>query len=287
MGTLISISLPKPHENKIQKSFELIHEIEMALSSYAPQADIYRLNHTKQLKVSPYTLEALELSRRYHSQSDGYFDITIGSITKEAFRFGEDEKVPGQEELDHSVVDITAIEIEGDSVKLKSGISIDLGGMGKGYAVDKVATYLRSKQIDSGVIAASGDIRCLDQCRIEIQHPFEDGVIASLTTKFPNTAISTSGNYRRYVKSRENNHLINPKSKRSQQYFASITLVAQLANSDLDAYATAASVMPSDKALGFLKECHVEYIIITTDKKVFVSEGLKLLTQNLEIPLMM
>ena len=63
-----------------------------------------------------------------------------------------------------------------------------------------------------------------------------------------NTAISTSGNYRRYVQNSDYNHLINPKTRASQKTFASISLISdRYSNSDLDAYATAASVMPKQK----------------------------------------
>ena len=79
------------------------------------------------------------------------------------------------------------------------------------------------------------------------------------------------------------NHLIDPKRKRSQQRFASITLVGQLPNSDLDAYATAASVMPVDEAIAFLKERRIGYILITTDKDVLVSETLEQSVDNLKM----
>jgi thiamine biosynthesis lipoprotein len=285
MGTLVSISLPQKEIAHSEKAYALIHEIEMALSSYAAAAEVYRLNHGEELTASPYLQEAIDLSRRFYRESEGYFDITVGSITKKGFRFGEDERVPGEEELDASTVDIDGIIAHGSKMSLEPGVVIDLGGMGKGYAVDKAAEYLMAENVQEAIIAASGDIRCLDICRIDIQNPFKEGVAGSFTTRHKGMAISTSGNYRRYVTSTKHNHLIDPIKKRSQQHFASITLVAALPNSDLDAYATAASVMPMEKAVGFLTQRGVDYIMITTAKEVVMSETIKRSVNDVQIDL--
>lgn len=268
MGTLVTISLPSSQVKWIQKGFERIHEIEMALSSYASKAEVYRLNHGETVSISYDTYEALLLSQRYYAQTNGYFDITVGSITKDIYRFGEDERLAEEDELDLALIKNSAIIFSEQQASLETGVTIDLGGMGKGYAVDKVAELFRRDGIVRGSIAASGDIHCLDLCDVKVQDPFGEGVVASFRTSLPNVAISTSGNYRRYVQSKKDNHLIDPKRKRSQQEFASITLVGQLRNSDLDAYATAASVMPSSEAIEFLDTLKVGYLLITTNGKV-------------------
>lgn len=275
MGTMVTISLPKAAYEKSQSGFELIHDIEMVLSSYKRNAEVYRLNHGETLRASAWLQEALMFCRRYYVESDGYFDITVGSITKEAFRFGEAEKIPTDSELDQSRLNINGIVHKGHIIHLLPGITLDLGGMGKGYAVDKVAELYREENLSEGIIKASGDIRCLGQCSVEIQHPFKEGSFGSFTTRYNDMGITTSGNYRRYVSDKGNNHLIDPKQKRSQQRFASITLVGRLPSSDLDAYATAASVMPYEKAVAFLKARQVGYILITTDKEVIVSDTLE------------
>jgi len=265
MGTLVSITLPKERAAWIQKGFERIRKVEMALSSYAPKAEVYGLNHGKRVTLSADTSEALRSCQRYHERTDGYFDITVGSITKKAYHFGEAEQLPDELELERAQIGEGAIVYDGREALLKKGFTIDLGGMGKGFAVDKVARLYRDVNITKGEIAASGDIRCLDICRIAVQDPFGEGVDASFTTRHPDTAISTSGNYRRFVKDKKHNHLIDPKQKRSQRHFASITLIGDLPNSDLDAYATAASVMPEKKAIAFLDSLPVGYLLFTTE----------------------
>ena len=113
-----------------------------------------------------------------------------------------------------------------------------------------------------------------------IQNPFKEGVLAHF--KMKDMAISTSGNYRRYVESKANNHLINPKQKSSQKRFASITLISNTySNSDLDAYATAASVMPYKEALKFLKKMDLGYLVVTNNQKVLINKKFKDLSTKL------
>ena len=274
MGTYVSISLPQEHKVALQKSFERLKEVEDALSSYDKNADIYRLNHGRKTNISPYTYEALALSKVYYARSSGYFDITVGSITKSLYRFGEKERLVSSSSLQKAKVDFNGLHFNTKEAWLDEGVVIDLGGMGKGFGVDKVADYLNEQNITKGTIALSGDIRCLDVCSMAIQNPFGEGVVAEFTTKVSNTAISTSGNYRRFVKSKENNHLIDPKKKVSQQLFASITLLSHGSNSDIDAYATAASVMSLEKAQLFLDGLNLAYVLITNGGDQYVSENL-------------
>ena len=98
------------------------------------------------------------------------------------------------------------------TIKSDDGIVVDLGGMGKGYAVDKVAGYLNEQNITSGIIALSGDIQCLHRCELFLQSPFSEGTFAKVTAKIPHLSIFTSGTYRRYATKKSEHHLINPKT---------------------------------------------------------------------------
>lgn len=283
MGTFVTITLDKQQGQWVQKGFERFKAVEKALSSYDSDADIYRLNHERRADISPYTYEALLLCRRYYVQSDGYFNIAVGAITKTLFRFGEEERIVDDALLDRAETDFDGVFFDRNSASLSEGVHVDLGGMGKGFGVDKVARLYREQGISSGVIAASGDIRCLDRCEIAVEDPFsEGGHIARFRTLRSDTGISTSGNYRRYIKEKHHNHLIDPKHKRPQQIFASITLVGKQRNSDLDAYATAASVMPLDKALSFLGGLDAAYILIMADGGEIRSPNLSMFVSELK-----
>lgn len=275
MGTFATITLPQESRKEQQKSFEILRSVERSLSSYDPDADVYRLNHEREASITVYSYEAFLLSQRYYQESAGYFDITIGSITKGLYRFGEEERSVSRDERQKAKVGFDGMHFNAKKASLESGVTIDLGGMGKGFGVDKVAAYLKIQNITQGRVALSGDIRCLDICKMAIQNPFGEGEIATFTTKEANTAISTSGNYRRYIKDKSQNHLIDPKRKHAQQVFASITLVSHGANSDIDAYATAASVMPLEKAISFLDGLDVGYLLITNGGEQYINDSLE------------
>lgn len=280
MGTFATISLPQESSKEQQKSFEILRSVERSLSSYDPKADIYRLNHEREASITAYSYEAFLLSQRYYQESEGYFDISVGSITKALYRFGDGERLANRSELKNAKIDFRGLHFYRERAWLDEGTVIDLGGMGKGFGVDKVAAYLKEQNITEGKIALSGDIRCLDVCNIAVQNPFREGTIAEFRTKQAYTAISTSGNYRRFVESKRDNHLIDPKQKQPQQNFASITLFSHGSNSDIDAYATAASVMAVEKAIVFLKGLDIGYILITNRAKRYESDNLKKFVQR-------
>ena len=192
------------------------------------------------------------------------------------YHFGEDELIPTSSELKKANINFNGIDFNKSYAYIDKDVVVDLGGMGKGFAVDKVSQKAKTYNIDDAIILASGDIKCFKTCKIEIKNPFRDGVIASLYTTHRFSAISTSGDYERYVLSKKYNHLINPKKKISQKTFASITLVSSvLSNSDLDAFATASSVMEFSEAIEFLNSQELWYLVITKNKKIYMKKGLK------------
>ena len=197
--------------------------------------------------------------------------------------FGEEERVPSTKELQNSLVNFGVLTFTQEEASLQANAKVDLGGMGKGYGVDKVVEYLKENSISNAIVSASGDIRCLNACRVEVQNPFDEGFLAAFNTQESDMGISTSGNYNRYVKSTKHNHLIDPKTKASQNKFVSITLVSNLPNSDLDAYATAASIMPIDKAYVFLNSKELAYIVMQSDKEIVVSSNINFYIKDLII----
>lgn len=272
MGTIATISLENRDKNQIQKAFDILRDVENSLSSYKKDAKVYRLNHKKTVLMDKYLYEILQNSYKMYKKSNGYFDITIGFVTKNLYQFGEDERVPSDNELKDGVIDISSILVDNGVVSLQNGIMLDLGGIAKGYGVDKVSQYLQEQNITKARVSLSGDIRCINLCKFQIQSPFaEDETILSFKSIIPNLSISTSGSYRRFVKNRKYHHLINPKTKKQTYDFVSVTIFKQKDNTKADAIATAASVMPKQKAIDFLLKEDVGFILIEKDKTIISS----------------
>lgn len=265
MGTFCTISLESNRSYEIEDGFQKLKEIEMILSSYQKEALVYRLNRDKNISANPILSEILTQSKKYHTQTNGYFDITIGSITHALYRFGEEERIPTPQQKQKAVLNIDKIVLNKHNITIDKDIIIDLGGIGKGFAVDCVSEMYQKRGILNGKIALSGDIRCIGFCSVAVQDPFRDiGTIATLNAKIPNLSISTSGIYRRYIKSKSQHHLINPKTKSQGNAFVSVTIVAKGDNTLCDAMATAISVMPYEEALRFVhNQKQFGYFLIT------------------------
>lgn len=281
MGTYVTISLEKEDCAYSKKGFHIIDEIENSLSSYKKSSIISKLNQNKYAKLDKYSYEALHLSQGYYKTTNGYFDILIGSITKDLYRFGDKERVAQKSELKKAKVGFDLLRFNKQEAFLKPRGKVDLGGMGKGYAVGKVIEFFKTKNVQKAVVAASGDIRCLGTCSISVQDPFSYGMLASFETKNFETGISTSGVYNRYVKDQKHNHLIDPKTKQSEKEFLSVTLVSTASSSNLDAYATAVSVMPKAQAYSFLDSQNIAYIILESNNTLKVSSNFSKFAQNL------
>lgn len=271
MGTYATITLPKEESRFISDLFDYIAKIERSLSTFDPNASLYKLNQNHTIPYNPILSDALTSAKEYFRQTDGYFDVTIGSITKRLYRFGEvSPGSPTHTALQKAIRNIDGFHIDTEGINSDKGIVIDLGGMGKGYAVDHAALLLVKRGVHRGIIALSGDIRCLHRCSLGIQSPFdENALLATLTAKVENLSVSTSGTYRRYATKRSEHHLINPKTARQGDAFVSVTLLAKADNTRIDAYATAISVMPEDRAVIFLeRQKDIGYIIVRSDGKI-------------------
>ncbi|MEA1879473.1 MAG: FAD:protein FMN transferase [Campylobacterota bacterium] len=265
MGTFSTITLPLKDADKINVGFSYLKELESYLSSYSDKAQLYTLNENRKIPTHPILKEILQESHLYYKKTNGYFDITVGSISKKLYHFGEEERIPTLHALEVAPLGMQHIILSKNSIELRNDITLDLGGIGKGYAIDKLSQLYDGKGITKGKISLSGDIRCFDTCDVSIQSPFEEeSVMTTLEAKIPHLSISTSGTYRRYVREKKHHHLINPKTKTQGRDFVSVTIISQANNTLCDAVATAVSTMPKDIALQFVKsQKEFGYILVT------------------------
>jgi thiamine biosynthesis lipoprotein len=272
MGTYVSVILESRYNKETSQAFDLVALLEKSLSTFDANASLAKLNATHGPVTDPALAEALLLAKRYYRDTDGYYDVTIGSITKKLYRFGEAKPhSPSPQALAQAPRNINGIHIDTQNAAIytNKNITVDLGGMGKGYAADKVASWLIAKGIDRGIVALSGDIRCIGICTLFLQSPFREMPFAKVTALVPDLSVSTSGTYRRYATQKSEHHLIDPKLAHPERNFLSVSLFTRADNSRIDAYATAVAVMPKARALAFLKaHPHIGYVLITTDKSV-------------------
>jgi thiamine biosynthesis lipoprotein len=156
---------------------------------------------------------------------------------------------------------------------------VDLGGIAKGYSIDRAIATLRQHNIQQALVNAGGDIRCLGAkldgtpWRIGIQHPRGTGIIG--VVELQDAAITTSGDYERmFVQDGVRyHHLFDPQTGRPARGCQSVTILTALAEA-ADVYSTAVFVMGPERGLAFIeRHPELEGMIIQADGEMIMSSG--------------
>jgi len=142
-------------------AFDEVDRLEGELSRFIENSDISRINNlpaNQPLRLGLDAFECLQLSCRIYAQTNGAFDITIGSLLGLWRNEDGTPRTPSQEELNlarqHTGTHLLQLDESEHTVQLSaSPVQVDLGGIGKGYAVDRVAELLRGWSIETALIS--------------------------------------------------------------------------------------------------------------------------------------
>ncbi|MCK4422886.1 MAG: FAD:protein FMN transferase [Candidatus Omnitrophica bacterium] len=297
MGTRVSISVPGnqleniPAENNsaktvFEKGFQAVREVDALLSAWRGNSQVSQLNKLKpgeKMDLDPDFGEILKTSIYLNQVTKGAFDITINPLLA-LWGFGAKEsnnfKIPSDQEIEQCLKQVGSEKIIYDHINKQAGfkaagMQIDLGGIAKGYAVDKAADVLKNLGIKKALIEAGGDIYCLGDglkdrgWRIGVQHP-RDKEQYLMILKLTDKAVATSGDYENYF-SKDNkrySHIIDPRTGRTvQETLMSVTIIADDCTT-ADALATAVFVMGPVKGLRFIEsQKDIEAVIISGSQK--------------------
>lgn len=196
--------------------------IEQKFSRYREDNIVHAINtgNGRPIPIDEETGRMLHYAGQCYDLSGGRFDITSG-ILRRAWRFDGGEFSPDQRQIDALLENVgwNKVELMPESIRLRPGMEIDLGGIGKEYAADRVADQLFEQSEASLMVNFGGDIRAIavDAASlpwiIGIEDPHRDGgVVGSL--EVANGAAATSGDARRFcvVGGRRLGHILNPRS---------------------------------------------------------------------------
>jgi thiamine biosynthesis lipoprotein len=272
-------------EKCIDTAFTQIDKVDEWMSDYKSDSDISIINReafTRAVNIRQATYFVLQKSIEYSKQTNGAFDITVGPLV-ELFRKAKQQQVlPTQEEIDkaRSKVGYEKLKLDDENWTVQfavEGMRLDLGGIAKGYAVDKAVEVMKGRGAIGGMVDLGGDIRCFgapfkgrDHWVIGLQNPKtnkdsnENEVLLKL--KITNGAVATSGDYQQFIEidGKRHSHIIDRKTGTSAEGLSSVTIIAGNAI-DADALATSVSVMGIEKGLELIKETQdVEAILITS-----------------------
>jgi thiamine biosynthesis lipoprotein len=233
MGTTFSIILygpdPVTMEAAIGAAFDEVRRIEAMLSPYRPESELSAVNRgasTGPVTISPEFCQLLTQCQEYSRQSDGAFDISLGALIKAWGFFRGTGREPEPSEVDAALarVGYSHLELDPEAATLRfdcPGLELHPGGIGKGYAVDRIVELLRQRGFDTALVAGAGSsIYGLGAPPAEPRgwrvlinasdHPREPA--AELFLK--DLAVSTSGGHEKRFHSRGRifSHLLDPRT---------------------------------------------------------------------------
>lgn len=286
MDTAITLTAyGKNSESALAEAEEEIYLIDTKMSRSNENGEIYPLNINKSAEVSDETAFVISTALDVGKSTNGDFDITVAPIMDLWGFFGHSYRVPSESEIKERLkyVNYKNIELNGNSVHLKDNATIDLGGIAKGYASDRVKDIFREYDIESGLISFGSAIQAIgtkpdgSNWRIGITDPQnKDSHIARL--EISDKCVATSGSYEQAFEEngQKYHHIINPSTGYpSNSDLASVSVICDSATV-ADALSTALFVMGLDKAIDCWKNSNdFDMILITDDNSVYITAPLE------------
>jgi FAD:protein FMN transferase len=297
MGTVVSVTLWLEDDVKGEEAVAAVmkdmRRIDQQYSPYIPTSELSKVNDLAPKANSehplPISAEFASIIRKadYYSRlSDGVFDITFASLARYYdYRKGLKPTDAQFKELLPQInytfihLDSTANTVYFDHPK----VYIDLGGIAKGFAVDRGADILKSYGVKHANISAGGDSRILgdklgSSWLVGIRNPrAKDKNAVAITLPLTDCAISTSGDYERFFIDKDGqriHHIINPHTGRSPKGIMSVSVIGPL-GFDTDPLTKTLFIMGAEKGLAFINKLPgFDAVVITEAGKVLYSNGL-------------
>lgn len=195
-----------------------------------------------EVEVDPALIDLLLMSKEFYDLSNGEFDITLGSVLQVWHKYRElnDGSLPTADELDASLActgwEYVEINEDKNTVFITNPcVSLDVGGIAKGFATEQIAQDLISEDIVMGVVDAGGNNRTIHDkldgspWRVGIQNPGGSGSIL-IVSRTGSSSFVTSGDYQRFFVGEDDikyHHIIDPKTAYPANYFRSVTVVTE------------------------------------------------------------
>ena len=197
--------------------------IEQKFSRYRDDGMVHRLNHSggRPVVVDDETAELLDYAAECHAASDGCFDITSG-VLRRAWIFDGGTRVPSQPEVERllALVGWTRLSWRRPELVLPVGMELDLGGIGKEYAVDRAAARLAAEARAPFLVNFGGDLYAPGPRRagvawsVGIDDPEHSGGAITHQVALERGGLATSGDARRFIRfgGRRLGHILDPRT---------------------------------------------------------------------------
>jgi thiamine biosynthesis lipoprotein len=259
-------------------------------------SEVYDINAAagrQKTKVSDRLLPILLTCMDVSAQSDGAFDITIADVTRlwniDAWADGDingDYELPGTEDIEEALqhTGYGKIEISDGYISLPENMSIDMGAVGKGAALDEINEYLKENPLVEGaVISVGGSILTYGEkadktkWKVGIVNPFDTSLQLGTLSLDGGLCVSTSGDYERYVEvsGKRYHHIMNPATGYpADSGVHSVTIVSE-SGALSDALSTACFVLGTDKGLKLAGQYNAEALFVDSDGNIVMTDGMQ------------
>ena len=279
----------KTGEKLLNKAFSEAKRIEHVMEPLQGDGELRRLNARTEDSwwiMSSDLKTVLNETLNYYKRSEGAFDPTIAPV-KWLWDFKNGGRIPSAQKLDQklALVGMSQIEIRDDSLRIRNpDVKLDLGGVAKGYAVDRMLSVLKAGGVYAGLVNAGGDIAMFGKKPgnkdwiIGLRHPRMSRTLS--LGSMPYTAVATSGDYERFFieDGVRYHHILDPSTGYPARECISVTTWAMSAM-DADILSTTIFVLGQEKGLAFAEKLdNIEAaIFIEKDNKVGVvmTSGIK------------
>ncbi len=229
--------------------FEEIDRLDAQMSNYKAESELSAINRNatrEPVLVEPHLFDLISDSIRYSQETSGAFDITVGPLLKSWGFFRGEGRVPPPAELAQVMARVGYRHIRRDHDRRAirfdvGGLELDLGGLAKGYAVDRGVNVLRSYGVGSALVSAGtssiyalGAPPCEPSWRISLRDPYEKGKVGDVV-RLRNYSLSVSGSYEKFFKldGTTYSHIIDPRNgKPVQGMLAAAVLGPQAVETD-------------------------------------------------------
>ena len=247
MGTGITVVAYGEDRFKLQAAVTAAlseaRRVDELLSNYRPESEWSRMNRTaadRPVKVSKELFDLLSACVRYSEASEGAFDISVGPLMKVWGFYKGSGRFPHRAEIKGAMgrVGYRNIELNAENQTVhyrRSGVELDPGGVGKGYAVDRMAEILKQNGVRSGLITAgSSSIYAIGAppndsrgWQIGIRHP-KDASRTVQDVYLKDESMSTSGNYEKFFRAEGKiwSHIMDPRTGYPAQGMFSVSVIA-------------------------------------------------------------
>ncbi len=249
---------------------------------------IYAVNQgaPQGVAVSDEAAQLVSDALSFAADTNGAFDPAIGALSS-LWNISENPRVPSEDEIAAALplVNFRDVTVDGSTVTLnKSGIQLDLGGIGKGYAADLAVQIYKKYGISNAILNLGGNVYVYgdkedgSDYRIGLRDPLgsENDYAAIIPAK--NTSVVTSGVYERFFESggKTYHHLLDPKTGYpADNGLLAVTVVCER-STEADALSTALFVMGLKDGLTYAENAQgVEAVFFTDDQGIYVTSGLE------------